>query len=111
MREGEGETQKTEDSTAAIGASRATRVLRIVIFFVLVLGVEWRVADPATIGMRRETAPLPWALLAVLVPVALGTWAYEVTSVDQRSPVKADLLWGVLAGTLCYVALAFSYRW
>jgi hypothetical protein len=45
---------------------------------------------------------VPWAMLALLVPVAIGAWAFEVAA-KHRSPVKSDVLWSVLCGTLAYM--------
>ena len=71
----------------------------------LVLAVEWRVADPRTIAADPELSAMPWAMLALLFPMALGVWTYEVTA-EQVGEFKADLLRAVLAGTSVYVVIA-----
>ena len=89
--------------------STATRILRISLTSLVVVGIEWRVADPIASAHSRDLAPTPWAMLALLFPVALGVWAYEVASHDKVD-LKADLLWGVLIGTLCYVGISLFGR-
>jgi hypothetical protein len=84
---------------------RATRVFRIAVIAAVVLGAEWSLADPAAVSANPDLRPLPWAMLCLLFPIALGVWAYEVTSQDV-SQLKADFLWSVLVGTLCYAAVA-----
>jgi hypothetical protein len=87
-----------------IAGQRATRVLRIAAMAVVVAGAEWRLADPHKIAATPELRGLPWALLAILFPLALGAWAFSVTGTGKPT-FKEDLMWAVLAGTLVYLAL------
>ena len=90
------------------GGVRATRALRIVLFACLVLGVEWRFADPITVARDPELWPIPYSMLFLCFPLGLGVWAFEKTS---RGPsAKSDALWSVLAGTLTYVVLSLIGR-
>ncbi len=84
---------------------RAGRVIRVALVAFIVLGLEWRLAHPARIANDPDLWPTPWAMLFILVPVALGIWAFEATS-QGRPGLKVDGLWGLLVGTLCYVALS-----
>ncbi len=85
-------------------STRATRTLRIALFASLVLGLEWRFADPITVSADSELWPIPYSMLFLCFPFALGVWAFEVTS--ARASAKSDALWAVLGGTLVYVALS-----
>ncbi len=80
----------------------ATGVLRAACIALIVFGIEWRMADPYVIASHPQLWPLPWSMLFMMLPVALGAWAFQVTS-EGRPGFKVDLLRGVLAGTLAYV--------
>ncbi len=90
---------------AAPGVTPAGRAFRIAVASLLVLGVEWRFADPAVVSADPELWMTPWAMLILSLPLALGVWAFEV-SAPGGGGMKADALWSVLAGTLSYVALS-----
>ncbi len=83
---------------------RATRVVRVAAISAVVLGLEWRLADPETILSDPVLRITPWAMLALLFPVAIGVWTFEIAG-KHRSAVKADLLWSVLVGTFLYLAV------
>jgi len=82
-----------------------TRTLRILVLAVLVLGVEWRLAEPSVIAADPERWVIPWAMLAVMFPVALGVWAFE-SDKRRRHGYPLDLLWAVLVGTVSYCLIA-----
>jgi len=84
---------------------RATRLFRIGVIAAVVLGTEWSLVDPTVVSANPDLRPIPWAMLCLLFPIALGVWAYEVTSQDV-SQLKADFLWSVLVGSLFYVGVA-----
>jgi len=83
------------------------RTLRIAAVAVLVLGIEWRLAEPSVVAGDPQRWAIPWAMLAVMVPVALGVWVFEG---DKRRNLgfRLDLLWGLLIGTLSYCLLALA---
>ncbi len=83
----------------------AARAIRIAGVAVLVLGIEWRLADPAAIASDPERFSVPWAMLAVMFPIAIGLWAFEANNVGGRD-FRLDTLWGVFVGTIVYSALA-----
>jgi hypothetical protein len=85
------------------------RLARVVGVALVVLAVEYNIADPSMIAADERLAPLPFALLALLVPLALGVWTLTVSSGSQIR-YKADFLWGVLFGTLCYVGVSLIVR-
>jgi hypothetical protein len=86
------------------------RLLVILLIASVVFGAQWKLAPPAEIATDPLRSWTPWSLLFLLFPVSLGIWAYEQTSMGER-PFKVDLLWGVLAGTLTYIALALGVQW
>jgi hypothetical protein len=88
---------------------RATRLLRAAVVAVVVFGVEWRMADPHVIAVHPQLWPLPLSMLFMMVPVALGVWAYEAVA-EGNPGFKVDLLRGILGGTLGYVALSLALR-
>ena len=71
---------------------------------ILVVGIEWRLADPRSVAATPELRGLPWALLAILFPLALGAWTFCVTSTGKPT-LKEDLIWAVLVGTLVYLGV------
>ena len=64
--------------------------------------LEWRLLAPS--ASKPELSALPWALLALAVPLSIGVWAFEVGS-EGKAGLKADVLWAVMVGTICMVAL------
>jgi len=93
------------------GEATAARVFRITLVSSVVLGIEWSIANPSAVAASTDLGPLPWALLALLVPVALGAWAFEMTAAGRGSRFHPDYLWGVLLGTLCYVVVSLLRRY
>ena len=93
-------------------SSVATSRLRSAIVFAVVLALEWRFADPATVGSDPVRFAIPWAMAALLPIFGLGLWAYGVTA-EEHPPkpggdFKVDALRGLLAATCVYLAI-FAY--
>lgn len=82
----------------------AARILRIGLMALAVLALEWRLAPPALIAGDPERSAIPLALLALMVPMVVGVWTFEVAS--PRAGLKTDLLWALLVGTACYASLS-----
>lgn len=82
--------------------NRAGRVLRIGALTLVVLGIEWRLADPHVLAQDADLWPVPYSMLCMLAPMALGLWAFEKTP-DGYSGARLDALWAVVLGTLLYV--------
>ena len=95
--------------TAGTGA---TRNLRKAVVFVVVLALEWRLADPNAVGGDPVRFAIPWALAALLPIFCLGLWAYHATSEGGKvvGDFKADALAGVCAATAVYLAVYVSLR-
>lgn len=89
---------------------KATRLLRAAAIGLVVFGIEWRMADPYEIAVHPQLWPLPFSMLFMMLPVALGVWAFEVTS-GGRPGFKVDALRGILLGTLSYVAVNLAIRY
>ncbi|MFT4569491.1 MAG: hypothetical protein ACI8TX_002557 [Hyphomicrobiaceae bacterium] len=89
--------------------SNATRLLQAAAIAVVVFGIEWRMADPYAIALDPQLWPLPYSMLFMMLPVALGAWAFEATS-NGKPGFRVDALRGILAGTLSYVALSVFVR-
>ena len=82
-------------------------MLRISLIGLVVFGLQWRFANPLTIGQDAERSAIPWAMAALLPIFGLGAWTYEMTAAgDDRS--KADGLWAVFVATLFYLAVVLS---
>lgn len=79
-----------------------TRIVRIVLIALVVYAIEWRMLDPQTVSADPNLRPMPWAILALLAPMAIGVWAFEIATRD-RPGTKTDALWGVLGASLAYV--------
>ncbi len=79
-----------------------TRIVRIVLIALVVYAIEWRMLDPQTVSADPNLRPMPWAILALLAPMAIGVWAFELATRD-RPGTKTDALWGVLGASLAYV--------
>ena len=94
----------SDDSNSS---DRATRLVRVAAISTVVLGIEWRLADPDTILGDPVLRLTPWALLALLVPVSVGVWTFEVAG-KHRSPIRSDLLWSVVGGTLLYLGVLLA---
>ena len=82
----------------------ATRILRIGAMAAAVLTLEWRAGPPAVIASDPTRGAIPWALLALMVPMVVGVWTFEVAS--PRPGLKTDVLWALLVGTLAYAVLS-----
>ena len=78
------------------------RLPRIGAAAVVVLAVEWRLLERAAEGPLARG--LPWALIALMVPLALGVWAFEATS-EGRPSFKADGPWAILLATIAAVVM------
>ena len=93
-------------------SSRATGRLRAAVIFAIVLALEWRFADPATIATDPVRSVIPWAMASLLPIFALGLWAYRITAEQHPAKpdgdLKVDVLHGVLAATVVYLAF-FAY--
>ncbi|RMF22016.1 MAG: hypothetical protein D6760_08295 [Deltaproteobacteria bacterium] len=86
-------------------AGLARRLPRILLLAVLVFAVEWRLLAGAADGPMGRG--LPWALLALMVPVGIGVWTFEATSTGKPS-FKTDGLWAVLVATVAAVVLLLA---
>lgn len=90
-------------------SSVATSRLRTGLVFAVVLALQWRFADPATVANDPVRFATPWAMAALVPIFALGLWAYGVTAEDHpQKPggdFKVDALRGVLAATCVYLAV------
>jgi len=95
---------KRPDSTdrAPAADNPLTRIVRIVLIALVVYAVEWRMLNPQTVSADPNLRPMPWAILALLAPMAIGVWAFELATRD-RPGTKTDALWGVLGASLAYV--------
>jgi hypothetical protein len=95
---------KRPDSTdrAPEADNPLTRIVRIVLIALVVYAVEWRMLNPQTVSADPNLRPMPWAILALLAPMAIGVWAFELATRD-RPGTKTDALWGVLGASLAYV--------
>ena len=93
-------------------SSRATGRLRVAVVFAIVLALQWRFADPAAIATDPVRSAIPWAMASLLPIFALGLWAYRITAEQHPSKpdgdFKVDVLRGVLAATVAYLAF-FAY--
>lgn len=90
-------------------SSRATGRLRAAVVFAIVLALQWRFADPAMIATDPVRSAIPWAMASLLPIFALGLWAYRITAEQHPSKpgggdLKVDVLRGVLAATVVYLA-------
>ncbi|TFH21095.1 MAG: hypothetical protein E4H03_11160 [Myxococcales bacterium] len=94
---------------APSGSDRLTRLVRISLITIVQFALEWRLMDPGRIATAPELRPMPWAILALLVPTALGVWAFELAT-RERAGFKADFLWGVLVASLAYVGALLALR-
>lgn len=98
-----------ESGGAGKGGAVATSRLRSALVFAVVLALEWRFADPATVATHPDRFATPWAMAALLPIFALGLWAYGVTAEEHPSKpggdFKVDVLRGVLAATVVYLAI------
>lgn len=94
---------------AASGDDRLTRLVRIVLVCLVVFAIEWRLADPNVVAADPALRPMPWAVLALLAPMALGVWTFELATRERPGP-QADLLWGVLIASLGYVGALLLAR-
>ncbi len=78
------------------------RLPRIGAVAVVVFAIEWRLLERVAAGPLERG--LPWALIALMAPLALGVWAFEATSVGRPS-FKGDGLWAILLATIVTVVL------
>ncbi len=78
------------------------RLARIALGAALVAAAEWRLLARAA-GESLGGA-LPWALAALLVPLGIGAWAFEVTA-GGRISLKIDALWALVAGSAAVAAI------
>lgn len=91
----------------------ATRNLRKLLVFFVVLALEWRLADPSTVGGDPVRFAIPWALAALLPIFCLGLWAYHATAEGDQTvgDFKADALAGLCAATAVYLAVYVARQW
>jgi len=94
---------------APAGDDVLTRLVRISLIAVVLFALEWRLMDPGAIAANPELRPMPWAILALLAPMALGVWTFEL-AMRERAGFKADFLWAVLVASLAYVAALLVLR-
>jgi hypothetical protein len=94
-------------------SSVATSRLRTVVVFAVILALEWRFADPATVASDPVRFAIPWAMAALVPIFALGLWAYGATAAEHPpkpgGDFKVDALRGLLAATCVYLAI-FVYE-
>jgi hypothetical protein len=103
------EILKTADPIEPDG-QRATRAVRIIAMSLLVLGIEWGLADPAVIAADPQRWPIPYSMLCMIAPMTLGIWAFENTS-DGYGGFRLDALWSIVVGTLLYVGFSVIPPW
>ena len=94
---------------APSGEDRLTRLVRIALIAIVLFALEWRLMEPGRVAADPELRPMPWAILALLAPMALGVWAFELASRERRG-FHADFLWGVLVASLAYVGALLALR-
>jgi hypothetical protein len=85
------------------------RILKVTAMAAVVLALEWKLVDPVAIASDPQRFAIPWAMLALSVPLSIGVWAFEVTS-QGRSEPKVDALWAVLLGTFVYASFSLISR-
>ncbi len=81
-----------------------SRLLRVAALTAAVLIVEWRLAPPAAIAADPEREAIPWAVMALMVPLVIGVWTFEFAS--PRPGLKTDTLWALVLGTFVYSILS-----
>ncbi len=94
---------QTDETNSGAARNWRGRAPRIGLLAFVVFAVEWRLLGAGAGVDETLQRVLPWSLAALLVPVAIGAWAFDVTSSAAR-PLKADLLWAVVIATATTVA-------
>jgi|GEM_PF-1291102 hypothetical protein len=91
-----GETPQIIPMSGGRGRGRA---LRIVALSVLVYTIEWGMVSPLELAGDPQRMAIPWAMLSLSGPLALGVWTWETTG---QSGTRLTVMWAALLGTVVY---------
>lgn len=87
------------------GGRRKRRPVRVMFMTVVVLSLEWHLVGSGDIASDPARSAIPWAMLALSLPLALGVWVFGTTSQGAKG-LKLDALWALLLGTVLFSVAA-----